>query len=211
MADTPPDSWSRIRQSYERVALRYEAAFADELEGKPYDRELLDRFATSAEDPVLEVGAGPGQIGGYLRGLGRRVVATDFSPAMARLASPRVDGAAVADFRRLPIRDGSAGAVIGFYCLIHLRREELAGALREFRRVLRPSGRLLISAHEGDGESSTDEFLGRPAPVIATLFSLDELVDAVSAAGMEVTLAERRPPYESEHPTVRLYVRAVRH
>lgn len=214
MTDREPDpdasgAWARIRQSYDAVASRYEGEFAHELARKPYDRELLDRFAAAAADPVVEVGSGPGQIGGYLRDRGRQVIATDFSLAMARLASPRVAGTAVADLRELPIRDGSAGSVIGFYCLIHLRREELSVALREFRRVLRPDGRLLISAHEGDGEISAEEFLGERVPFVATLFSLDELVEATRSAGMEVRLASRRTPYESEGATVRLYLEAV--
>jgi hypothetical protein len=44
---------------------------------------------------------------------------------------------------------------------------------------------------------------------VATLFELDELVEACRAAGLAVLLAERRAPYRSES-TVRLYVEAAR-
>ena len=204
------ESWDRIRDSYDVVASSYEAKFLDELADKPYDRELLDRLAAESGDPVLEVGCGPGQIGAHVRSRGRRVIGTDFSPEMVHLAAHRLDSTAVADLRHLPARDQSIGAVVGFYCLIHLRRGELAGALSEFRRVLRPGGRLLISAHEGPGELATEEFLGQSVPFVATLFNLDELTEAARSAGLEITRAERRSPYASEGQTMRLYVEAVR-
>jgi hypothetical protein len=52
--------------------------------------------------------------------------------------------------------------------------------------------------------------LGAPAPIAVTFYRLPELVAAAAAAGLDVTAAERRAPYPSEHPTVRLYVEAVR-
>src|SRR5262245_35230589 len=45
--ESPPesDAVARVRASYDAVAARYAAAFADELEGKPLERGLLDAFA----------------------------------------------------------------------------------------------------------------------------------------------------------------------
>ena len=181
----------------------------DELRDKPRDRELLERFAVSVGDPVLEIGCGPGQIGAFVRALGRRVAGVDFSPQMARLALDRLDAAVAADMRALPLADQAAGGVVAFYSLIHLPRAELVPALHEFRRVLRPGGRVLFSAHEGRGEVEVDEFFGQPAPMVATFFELDELTAACTAAGLDVVSAERREPYAIES-TVRLYVEAIR-
>ena len=68
---------------------------------------------------------------------------------------------------------------------------------------------MLFSTHEGRGEIGGDEFLDESVPFVATLFELDELVEATQAAGLVVTVAERRMPYPSES-TVRLYVAAMR-
>jgi ubiquinone/menaquinone biosynthesis C-methylase UbiE len=203
-------SWDRIRSSYDRVARTYERTFRDELQDKPWDQQRIAAFCADVAGPVVDVGCGPGQVGAYARRVAPYVVGVDLSSQMARLAARRLDAAVVGDLRRLPLADQSVGGVLAFYAVIHLRRPELGAAFREFRRVLEPRGRVLVSAHEGEGELTSDEFLGEPVPFVATLFRLDELSAAVEAAGLDVVHADRRPPYPAEHPTVRLYVEAVR-
>jgi SAM-dependent methyltransferase len=202
-------AWEQLPSSYDAVAPRYETEFLEELRAKPRDRQLLAAFAEAADDPIVEVGCGPGQIGAFVREQGRRVFGLDLSPEMTRHAIGRLDGALVADMRSLPFASTRLGGLIAFYSLIHVRRPELGRTLQEFRRVLRPGGRLLFSAHEGRGEIEQDRFLDEPVPFVATLFELDELVDATTASGLDVTVAERRSPYASEH-TVRLYIEATR-
>ena len=203
--------WDSLRSTYDLVAAKYESRFADELQDKPRDRELLEWFARSVGDPIAEIGCGPGHIGAFVRHLDRldhRVVGVDLSPAMAGLAMRRLDAAAVADMRSLPFAADTVGGLLAFYSLIHLRRAELEPVLRGFSRVLRPGGHVLFSAHEGQHELERGEFLGEQAPVVATLFALDELVDASRRAGLDVLVAERRNPYASEGQTARLYVEA---
>jgi ubiquinone/menaquinone biosynthesis C-methylase UbiE len=203
-------SWERLRFSYDLVAAKYEERFRDELQGKARDRELLESFAGSVGDPIVEIGCGPGQVGVFVRERGRRVVGLDLSHEMAKLASCRLDGAVTADMRSLPLRTAAVGGILAFYSLIHLQRPELESVLRAFHRVLRPNGRILLSAHEGQGEVRVLEFLGEPAPVAATLFELAELTKCASAAGFDIIRAERREPYPSESQTVRLYVEGQR-
>lgn len=187
-------AWDRLRQTYDRVADRYAAQFVDELGGKPRDRELLDAFAAAVGDPILDVGCGPGQIGAYMRQRGHVVFGADVSAAMAEAAATRLDSVVVADLRALPLRTASIAGVLAFYSLIHVRRAEVAAALGELARVLRPGGRVLLAVHEGDGEIAHDEFLGLAVPIAGTLFDLDELVTIVDGAGLPVVHAERRDP-----------------
>jgi uncharacterized protein len=202
-------AWDQLRSSYDSVAGAYEARFADELAGKRRDRELLDLFAASVTDPVVEVGCGPGHIGAYVRERGRVVIGLDLSFGMTRRAGGRLDSVMVADMRSLPLMSRTVSGLLAFYSVIHVRRTELDTVLLEFARVLQPGGRLLFSAHEGRGEIERDDFLEEPVPVVATLFELDELVGATHAAGLEVVRAERRLPYETESDTTRLYVEAT--
>ena len=201
-------AWDSLRSSYDFVAEKYESRFSDELENKARDRELLESFASTVGDPVADIGSGPGQIGAFVRKRDRRVIGVDLSLGMARLAHVRLDAAVVADMRLLPFAPGSLGGLLAFYSVIHLQRTELDAALREFGRVLRSGGRVLFSAHEGQGGVELDTFLEEPVPFTATFFELDDLVRASEFAGLEVTMAERRMPYPSESRTVRLYVEA---
>ena len=112
--------------------------------------------------------------------------------------------------RGLPFKSGELGGLLAFYAVIHVPRHELSTALAEFHRVIRTGGRLLFSAHEGQGQLELDEFLGQPVPFVATLFELPDLVTATRDAGFDVRTAQRRAPYASEHRTGRLYVEAER-
>jgi SAM-dependent methyltransferase len=197
-----------VGSSYDAVARKYEARFLDELSAKPRDRELLTTFSESVGDPVVEIGCGPGQIGVFVRARGLWVVGLDLSTEMARLASRRLDGALVADMRWLPFASARVAGIVAFYSLFHLERAELGPVLREFRRVLRPGGRVLFSTHEGEGDVVIDRFLDEPVLIAATYYALDELVRASETAGFTVTRAERRAPYSGES-TVRLYVEAT--
>jgi SAM-dependent methyltransferase len=210
LGQTGSMAWNELASSYDRVADTYEALFVDELPGKPRDRDMLVAFADAVEDPIAEIGCGPGQVGGFVRQRGRTVIGVDLSQRMAALARNRLDNSLVADLRLLPFRCGRLGGLLAFYSLIHVPRSDLVAALAEFRRVLRPGGRVLYSAHEGHGQIEQDEFLDEPVPFVATLFQLGELVAATTEAGFDVRIAERREPYRSEHPTVRLYVEAQR-
>lgn len=158
---------------------------------------------------MIDLGCGPGQVGARLRAGGHRVVGIDLSRAMAARAAIRLDGAVVADMRALPLAPATVGGIVAFYSLIHLRRPELGPALAGLARVLRPGGGLLVAVHEGAGELAGDEFLGERVPFAASLFSLDELAAAVTAAGLTVVRAGSRPAYPGEF-TIRLHVEALR-
>jgi SAM-dependent methyltransferase len=106
---------------------------------------------------VLEVGAGTGALWSRVdhRARGVRLTLADFSPAMcARLSA--VPGATVvrASATRLPFPDGHFDGLIANHMLYHL--DDPAAGLREFARVLRPGGRLAVSAN---GRDHLDELM----------------------------------------------------
>lgn len=203
----------QLRSTYDSVAEAYAERFVDELTRKPFDRQLLDRIAVEAPAPRgMDVGCGPGHVGRYLQERGLDVTGVDLSPGMIAVAQ-RLNPALrfeVADMRALPVPDGRLGAVVAFYSLIHVPREEVPGVLREFARALMPAGRLLIAVHRGSGTIRRGEFLGRPVPFDAELFEPEQLLEMVEAQAFERVTVTVRAAYDFELPTERLYLSATR-
>ncbi len=206
----PTDDYSFLPATYDRVAAQYAETFLDELDAKPFDRELLGRFAEALRDRgrVCDLGCGPGQIGRYVRERGADVFGVDLSAGMVAIARELNPGMEfeVGDARQLPLETDSLAGIVAFYSLIHLPREEIPTALAECARVLAPGGALLISMHGGEGVVERDEFLGEPVPFIATLVELDEMLEMFPRAGFAIREAHQRDPYEQEHPTQRIYI-----
>jgi SAM-dependent methyltransferase len=206
------DLESTLRGSYDEIADLYADQFVRELDGKPFDRDLLDAFAaaTPPGDVVCDVGCGPAHIGRYLAARGVTVRGLDLSPEMVRCAHQLNPSMPVqcGSMLNIDAADGTWGGIVAFYSLIHIRRDDVPVALAEFRRVIRPNGRVLASVHAGEGEIDVDEFLGRRTRFIATLFTADELEALFADSGFKVDDVTVRPPYEREYPSQRIYVQA---
>jgi SAM-dependent methyltransferase len=213
-SDKDPESWADPAATYDHVASQYAERFVDELEAKPFDRELLSRFADAVRPtatgalPVCDLGCGPGHIGGYLAELGLPVIGIDLSVGMVAEARRRFPALTFSqgDMLRLTLPDASLSGIACFYALIHIPRAQVPLALAGMRRVLAADGALLLAVHGGEGTLHADAMAGQPADLDATLFSLTELSTLVESAGLHVVEAHQRDPYESEHPTPRLYV-----
>ncbi|MGI8458728.1 MAG: DUF480 domain-containing protein [Propionibacteriaceae bacterium] len=173
----------RVRQTYGAVAQAYAATFADELDGLPFERWLLQEIADEAPGPAVEVGCGPGQVTAFLAALDVEARGLDLSPEMvaeARRLHPdvRYD---VGDLRRLlrPETASGWGAVLGWYSLIHLAGSELPAAVAGLARTLVPGGLLVLALHAGlevrhlsswfDLDVDLDVVLHDPAQVVATV------------------------------------------
>ena len=203
-----------LRDSYDRVANQYADAFYHELDHKPFDRELLDRFAAliGPGASVLDIGCGPGHIGRYLADRGLAASGLDLSPGMVARARQLNPGMNVTQgsMLALPFPDGSFAAIVAFYSIIHLSRADAPRALAEFFRVLQPGGHLLLAFHGGQGEVHRDEWFGEPVRVHATFFESEEMAGWLRAAGFTVLDSLERPPYEEEYQSRRIYLLARR-
>ena len=60
------------------------------------------------------------------------------------------------------------------------------------------------------GQRPCSSQLGHKVDLAASFFTLYELEDAATAAGLATVTRARRPPYENEGSTVRLYMEAVK-
>ncbi len=151
-------------------------------------------------------------MGRYLRERGVDVFGLDLSPAMVALAhelNPTMRFQQ-GDLRALSLAPDSLEGIVAFYSLIHLRRSEAEGALRELARVLISGGLLLLAFHGGRGTVHADDWFGRGVSVDATLYQPAEMATYMEAAGVAVEAITTRPPYEFEYQTPRVYAAGVK-
>lgn len=202
---------SDLQTSYDRVAEEYIARIFDELQHKPLDRQLLDRFAASVKNlgPVCDLGCGPGHVARYLSEQKAQVCGVDLSPEMVRRARQLNPGI---EFKQgsmlaLDIEDGAWGGIAAFYSIIHIPRAEVVHALREMKRALRPGGWLLLAFHIGDDTIHLKEWWGESVSVDFFFFHPDEMIEHLKAAGFEIEEVIEREPYpDVEHQSRRAYI-----
>jgi SAM-dependent methyltransferase len=200
-----------IAEDYDRVAVAYAAAFADELDHKPLDRALLELIADEARGLIADLGAGPGHAAAYLAARGARVIAIDLSPAMVAQAEARGLDARIGDLCALPLPDASLGAAVALYAIVHLSAEQLRGFAVELARVLAPGAPALISFHVGADRVHVTELLATPVDLTFRFFELAEVAAALTAAGLVVEVRLERVPYvPHEYPSTRGYLVARR-
>src|SRR5438132_94803 len=115
-----------VQDSYDRVAGEYVRRIFGELEHKPLDRQLLDRFGARAHGvgTVCDLGCGPGHVARYLHERGVWVIGIDLSPMMVQHAQQLNPGI---EFRQgemlsLDTENGAWGGIVAFYSIIHVPR-----------------------------------------------------------------------------------------
>jgi SAM-dependent methyltransferase len=203
--------YAQTESSYDQVAKEYADKFLHEFDHKPFDRELLDRFATmiSTGGRVLDLGCGPGQVARYLKSRGVNAMGIDLSQQMvehARRLNPGIDFVQ-GDMRKLDMPNESLAGIAAFYSIIHIPHEETPAVMTELWRVLAPDGLLLLSVHSGQEVRHLDEFFGKPVDLNFRFFEQAEMETYLQAAGFVVEEALERPPYaEVEAPTTRVYM-----
>ena len=113
---------------------------------QPIVREILDGLPVGV---ALDAACGTGRHAAYVASLGHTVIGVDASPGMLAVAREKVPQATFqqGDLHALPLADDSVDLVICAIALAHV--EEIDGPFREFARVLRPGGHLVVSDQRG--------------------------------------------------------------
>ena len=201
-----------IRESYDRLADEYARRLFHELEHKPFDRRLLDRFAAeiAGRGECCDMGCGPGHVARYLRGAGTAVFGLDLSPGMideARRLNPDIPFR-VGDMCALDLADGALAGIVAFYAIVNLAPDSLPAVFREMARVLQPGGLLLLAFHTGRGTLRETELWGRAISMDFFLFEPAAIRRDLAGAGFAVEEVLERGPYapEVEYQSHRAYI-----
>jgi SAM-dependent methyltransferase len=206
-------SLNDVESGYDQIADEYVRRIYDELRHKPLDRELLDRFADSVRDRglVCDLGCGPGQVARYLQGRGIQVCGVDLSEGMlerARQLNPGIDFYR-GDMRALPVEENTWAGIAAFYAIVNLAQAEVAQAIREMLRALRPGGQLLIAFHLGEDVAQVeDDVWGCGVSLEFTFFRASTILGYMREAGFEIDEVIERDPYapDVEYQSRRAYI-----
>jgi SAM-dependent methyltransferase len=147
-----------VRDAYSSVAEQYIGLIADDWQADDDDTALVRRHLTGLPGPVLDLGCGPGHWTAYLHSLGADVTGIDMVPefiAHARAAHPGPDFR-LASMTELDAPEHSLAGILTWYSTIHLPPTELDRVLAGFRRLLAPSGMLVVGFASDDAVAAFD-------------------------------------------------------
>jgi ubiquinone/menaquinone biosynthesis C-methylase UbiE len=201
-----------IRGDYDLIAHDYAVHIGDELAAKPFDREILARFASAVSGRVCELGCGPGHVSRFLRDLGVNVFGLDLSPQMveqARRLNADIEFC-VGDMLALQLSDHSLAGIVSFYSIVNFPRESLPAAFAEMHRVLQPEGLLLLAFHTGDELLRPAEEWGHPITMEFFYHPPLKIQQLLREAGFAIDEMLERGPYapEIEYQSHRAYILA---
>jgi ubiquinone/menaquinone biosynthesis C-methylase UbiE len=201
----------KLQISYDLVAEDYAKEFGDELERKPFDREMIERLIDDVGDRgiICDLGCGPGHIARYLSDHGEKACGIDISAGMveaAKALNPRLEFSQGDMLALTGVPDNSFGGIAAFYSIVHIARPQLSQAFTEMIRVLRPGGTLLLAFHIGDQTVEREAWYGKRVALEFYFFDTEEIKTLLQTAGFERLNFNVREPYPEEYMSMRAYV-----
>lgn len=199
-----------VAAGYDQVASRYAGleAAGREWPRMRWLREVLSRLPDGSN--VLDVGCGNGLPATRAIAERHRVTGVDISSKQIELARHNVPEARLihGDAASVEFPDASFDAIVAFYVLEHLPREEHAEVLGQFCRWLRPGGYLLFTIEPQDEPGVVGSWLG--ASMFFSQFSADETLKMVKDAGFGVLRHAIEAQREGDRDVPYLWVLARR-
>ena len=130
------------------------------------------------------------------------VVGVDISRGQLALARRHVPKATFlhADMCSLSFKPLSFDAIVGFYSIIHIPREEHEPLIGHLFDWLRPGGRLLVVMGQADWEGRESDWLGLGAEMYWSHFDAATSLSMVERAGFRPLLSNVEPdPFDGGH------------
>ncbi len=176
-----------VKSAYNRCAGRY-GLERDVFKNKKQLDWLIKRLAPGAK--ILDIGCGAGvPVDKYLVEKGHLVTGVDISEKQVELARKNIPKASflVKEMTEMGFEDGSFDAVVSFYAIFHIPREEHFGLLRKINFLLKPGGRLLITMGNEEWEGS-EQFCG--VEMYWSHYGKDKNLELVKEAGFRIEESE---------------------
>ncbi len=189
-----------IARGYDQVADEYEAL---ESANTPWPR--LGRVRAFVADlpqgsRILDIGCGNGVPATLELALKHEVTGVDISAEqVARARSNVPTGTFICgDARDVELPVGAFDAIVALYLIDNIAREDHPAFLSRLTQLLRPNGRVLLSAEPGDDPWQSYTWLG--VPMFINTVPTDELVQRLQDAGLSVVSTEFESQLEGGRP-----------
>ena len=206
-AATSNDPKRVVAEGYDRVADRYlEWSALRPSAARLRALDLADELIPRGAD-VLELGCGAGLPMTARLAVGRRLTGVDISPEQIRRAGRNVPEAIfeVADMTALDRPAASVDAVVAFYSVTHVPRDEQPALFARTRRWLRPGGVFIASLGVEDDPGGVEaDWLG--VDMYFSHFSARVNRRLLAEAGFAVERAEVLTEPEDRHDARFLWV-----
>lgn len=174
-----------VEQGYDQVAHDY-ARLERETEWPRmrWLKKVLKQLSPNSS--VLDLGCGSGIPADIEISKEHQITGVDISRMQISMARQNVPKGTFLheDAGSIEFAASSFDAVVSFYTLEHIPREEHETILRRIHQWLRPSGLLLISMEAGDYEGFFGEWLG--VPMFMSCFDPETMKQLVDRVGFEL-------------------------
>ena len=202
---------NRLTQAaYNKAAQKYYELFYDELEKKEFDRQFIDEYIRylNPGSLICSVGCGPcGHIENYISQKGFKVIGVDISEKCIEIAKghfPEIRFE-TGDFTKMKYEDEYFDGLVSYYSIIDTPVQYLDRVMKEFNRVLKKDGYLLLVVKEGNTEGYEKDLLGIKTKIYFSLFTKAQIEDALSEAGFKNIKTIQRKSYPDEIQLDRLF------
>jgi ubiquinone/menaquinone biosynthesis C-methylase UbiE len=176
------DPRTLVRDSYNRIATAYFSSRRCDSADVALLDDLVARLPPRAR--VLDAGCGAGVPIAQQLAARATVIGVDFAEVQLGLARHHVPSGAwvCADLVELPFVDASFDAVRSYYAVIHIPREQHAGVLVGFARVLRSGGLALLCLGAADLPAWIEDY--HDVPMYWSHYDAATSLSLVEAAGL---------------------------
>ena len=171
------------RAAYSARAAEYIDLLGSMSSVHPSDLQIVSTWANDVHGDLIDAGCGPGHWTNFLTEQGLTARGIDHVPefiAHAANVFPAVDFA-IEGLDSIHAGTNSVGGVLSWYSLIHYEPGEIQVPLREFSRVIKSGGALLIGFFEGP---AIEKFTHAVTP--AYRWPVEEISAELGRAGFDV-------------------------
>lgn len=179
----------KVHEGYNKSAKAYSSVFRDQFKNNKHLELLIERLKSGAK--VLDVGCGGGKpIDSYLVQRGFEVIGFDISEEQIKLAKLNVPEAQYSVMDMSDLKEGQfqVDAVVSFYALFHIPREQHLHILQLFRTFVKTNGLILLTMGADDWEGKEDDFCG--AEMYWSHYGAEKNLDIVEQSGFKVIFSE---------------------